>query len=1160
MNQRLSPNRLSISCRRRFVLVVILSMTGTIFGVNAEDGDTTQLPGHSEQTRKRLAQAEITLGTGDATTATNQLQQIIDEAGGDWVEVEPGRFLPARTIAQQLLARLPVADLQRYQDRIDAPAKKLLDTGLKNNDPAPLRTLVTRYSVSRHAEAALLRLGDLALERGDARRAESYWTQLQSNSGTLPDSPTKPEELQARIILARILQDDQAGAEKLLKQLETEHPDAQGSIAGVEGKLADTLQSLLKNPPRLNADSGPKGWPTFGRTPERVNRVPATPSYYWPERPSWQVRFPTAERPNPTTLAWQTAYHPVVLKGVAYVAVADHVLGYDVQTGTLQFEYNSRTDPRIQNTTLTTNVPVERPQRLTLSVGNDRIYARLGNPQITSSNDDSVIVEFDSALQPIRYLRPPKLKDEQAVWEGAPLCVKGRIYALLTRFEGTRINHVVACYGLSSSELLWVRPLSNAPIDTGTPREEHLLLSYADGKIVFASHTGVVVAIHAETGEPVWAVQYPSISTPISPYRSRSPAIVDQGRVFVAPVDSPRILALDGDSGKTLWQSEELEIEQLLGVSWGRLIATIHKPNRGIRGFDAATGSDRGSKGWRVHDDPLLQTFGLGIVSNNLILWPTRYGTFILRSDAGTLVRQAIRGVRGNLIFADGMLIVATPTGLQAYRSDDLVEPPLLSQTEPIQPTVPGTNLNPQIEEEFNASQATIPDRPRWNEPIRVAERTELPTVFAWPLPAKNLSDSPLSLDVPLMFMSDSMLLRYDANKREIAWSVPIESKLFAVSVQLFNDAMLLVGRFGLAVHNLDNGEQRWATVLPREPSPSHLDSVEPIGPQIITRVNESHLIAWDSISGKANWIRDSMNRPQFALIPMPGTPTISEAWSVADNTLLAQTDQGEIMYWDLGRGSIRSTQTSFPRPWQSPPIHNSGGSVVFPVAPGIIECHNVVTSKRIWTKQLSSHASWAGAMPQLRRIANELYVAIKMNHGVELFRLDVQQGDSSWSETSVVLPVAEVDLSNMVYDKVKLYMPTLDRLLAINRTNGQLVWSQPWPDSIDATSWKLIVGQRSLLAYPSTPILVDRLTALLQRLLFSMRFRNPTTWLPTLPWNLYDAWMRRTLPMLQYDLETGKLRQRIDLADVGFSVDVRLGTKRLAVATNGKIYWLTTD
>jgi hypothetical protein len=56
-----------------------------------------------------------------------------------------------------------------------------------------------------------------------------------------------------------------------------------------------------------------------------------------------------------------------------------------------------------------------------------------------------------------------------------------------------------------------------------------------------------------------------------------------------------------------------------------------------------------------IHDDPMLRSYGRGLVSDDLILWPTQTDLFLLSPETGLPVRPPIRKPHGNLAFADGL-------------------------------------------------------------------------------------------------------------------------------------------------------------------------------------------------------------------------------------------------------------------------------------------------------------------------------------------------------------------------------------------------------------------------------------------------------------------------------------------------------------------------
>jgi hypothetical protein len=151
--------------------------------------------------------------------------------------------------------------------------------------------------------------------------------------------------------------------------------------------------------------------------------------------------------------------------------------------------------------------------------------------------------------------------------------------------------------------------------------------------------------------------------------------------VFVAPLDGDRAYALDAETGQLLWESGPVEGAQLLGVSRDRLIVTTTGPVRGIRALGVRTGSHRHPDGWVQHDGGGLLTFGRGIVSDDVIAWPTEQGLFFLDPETGLpLSRQSALQTMvpsrpqlnrfGNMAYADGVLVVVTPYAVWGYVSE----------------------------------------------------------------------------------------------------------------------------------------------------------------------------------------------------------------------------------------------------------------------------------------------------------------------------------------------------------------------------------------------------------------------------------------------------------------------------------------------------------
>ena len=655
------------------------------------------LRGDSPQTRKRLAEAEAKLLAGKAADAADDLQRVLDEAGDDLVGLDGRQFRPARLVAHGLLARLPADALKTYQNRVDAPAKLLLDAGARDRDPRPLWQLLDRYFVSRSAQEGGRLLGDLLFERGEFRAAELVWRRLLPGGGAdlaHPTPPADPAALRARVVLAVIFQHELDRAAEELKAFEARHADAAGPFAGRTGPYRVALRALLDSPPRPVTEAPTVEWPTFGGGPDRAGRVAGPVPYRWPPVPTWTQKIadgmgdgdgfvPGRFRP-PTR-------HPVIAGGRVFVPSGDRVLAFDLKTGDRTHTGGVR-------------VPDGEPGG-TLSAFAGRLFHRTGPaavrpPEAKAGKADLTALaavarpglSAPAALPLLEAWRlPPPAAGENrgpAVWEGAPLAADGRLYAAFARFDGGRVAHAVACYDPADADAVPLRPAwateaSDSPLSIGAEgRQRQELVTRAGRNVVLATNAGAVVAVDAATGRRAWGFAYPRAAKRLNDAARSSdplPAVAAGGRVFVAPADADRVYALDAETGALLWESTPVDGAQIVGVTDGRVVVTVTGPLRGIRGLGVATGSHRAPDGWAQHDGGGEITSGRGLVADGVIFWPTRSARLALldpttgyphqvdplRSKAGEL------GPFGNLAYADGVLVVVTATEVLGFVAED---------------------------------------------------------------------------------------------------------------------------------------------------------------------------------------------------------------------------------------------------------------------------------------------------------------------------------------------------------------------------------------------------------------------------------------------------------------------------------------------------------
>lgn len=676
--------------RRPLILLLTILVVQTLPA--QPEADLAKLRGESEQTRNRLREAEKKRLAGQVQDAADELQRILDDAGDDLITLDGKHYHPARRDVQRLLTLLPADVLASYRDRVDEPARKLLEQGRTRRDARPLQTLLDRYYASRPAEEAILLLGELAFERGDFREAHSLWKRLLPGSDAAvpyPRPTIEPGSILARMALASYLQGRSEQATSELNQLRKNYPQAKGRLAGKDGLYVDILAELLAQPDRVTRiENIEEGWSSFAGGPSRSGRATSPLPYYWPGRPTWRVPIPgygaqrlKSER-YPTSRS--LAFHPVILGPNAYIADPLHVYGFDRLTGEPRVSYDLRSDPTFAGMAFVRgNAIIPTDADYTLTAAEGRLYVRMGPALIAPITPDptrrvvpptSVLVALQpvtrdgkSSLSEVWHLSPPV---EGAYWEGSPIVHGGRVYAAHVRFEGNRTIQGIACYTDPPGNPLWNTDVADSPYQANVDvRSRHELLTRAGDRIVLPTQRGLVVAVDERTGKIAWAQRYtPLVRTAAQTViRDLTPPVFHDGRLFVAPIDSDQILAVDPRTGEELWKVGPFLVDQLLGVTHDRLVCTISGPTKTIRGFDVATGSDRGDIGWTNSDDPHLGSLGRGLVADEAILWPSQAHLFFLDPLTGSQLRPRNIGPHGNLAYAGDVLLVATASELWGY-------------------------------------------------------------------------------------------------------------------------------------------------------------------------------------------------------------------------------------------------------------------------------------------------------------------------------------------------------------------------------------------------------------------------------------------------------------------------------------------------------------
>jgi outer membrane protein assembly factor BamB len=659
------------------------------------------VPGETGSSLRRIQAVDKAIAGGEVNDALEELQRILDEAGDDLVPLTPRGSVRARRLCHARIAALPAEARKAYRDKVEERARKWLEQGQTQRDPALLRKVVDEAFCSRSGEQALNMLGDLAFECGDFDAAERWWRFIVLPVGedakgmdalVFPDPEVDVARVRVKQLLARLYRGERDGFAARIKAFATAHPKAAGNLAGRSGPYAETLQALLAAPAPAGAD-----WPTFAGAVSRnrnLGEAPGRPNWRLPRPgPTWVRRLdgraiPRDGAPAPVGSAQTLAFHPIIVGDQVFVADARYIRAFNLLTGEVQIWFDLAADGGVRNLDLSLRLPAAAGASYTLSAEGDRLFARMGWQSIDSKpaadaparKRDTYLVCIDR-LKPRRKLWMEKAREGEAIlefFEGAPLVFDGRAFAAAVRFEGGGAITAVACHDVETGALRWKQPVDVCDVqgaDEGKGRTRQHLLTRAGSRVVYASHSGAVVALEAETGRRVWAARYPSrgrLTDDARPSpRELAPPVYAAGRVFVAPLDYGRVLCLDADTGKLLWESEPpIEVVHLLGVAGDQLLVTT--PD-GIRGLSIETGRSR--RDWmQPGDGSQLPPFGRGLLAAGWVYWPTAHGLRVLEQTTGEPVDDAAapfnyvaNEIRGNLVAAHGCLIVADTERLTAF-------------------------------------------------------------------------------------------------------------------------------------------------------------------------------------------------------------------------------------------------------------------------------------------------------------------------------------------------------------------------------------------------------------------------------------------------------------------------------------------------------------
>jgi len=620
--------------------------------------------------------------------------------------------------------------------------------------------------------------------------------------------------------------------------------------------------------------------------------------------------------------------------------------------------------------------------------------------------------------------------------------------------------------------------------------------------------------------------------------------------VFIAPADGDAVYALDADTGRRLWSTATpIHVEQLLGVSRGRLIVTTHvartgpqtRQDGGVRAFDVATGFDKPPHGWQNHEDGSLNGLGRGVAGDNLIFWPTPSGTQVLDAATGRVARPTNTKMPGNVAVADGYIVVATATEVWWYQfdGDTMVIPP--KDNYPLVGVKDRPAFDPKAAVTVASTEFDPKTAPSLTSPAEERKEAALPP-FARPL----LPVAPVR-DAPLVLCDGRKLFAHDADSGKQLWETKLGTPAVLNRVAFTtDDRVITLGDFAVVAADRTSGKIAWEFRVPEADPTPPLSACTFVGNRLVAKLGDRGLIALDLSSGKVAWAKSAADENAVYPYGIESAPKFGPHIGTAGGHVYVQRE-GKCWELDAATGERRHEYDTTLPEWPAPPIAHSG-VIVLPTVDGSLTVAANDRTSRFFTPT-GSEAGRTAAPTTARMFGQAVLAVVPKNVGDDVY---LPFGDRRPAPR--LLP-SGVDLPLADTDDNRIYLPADGKVIALNRETLRETWRSTLPDVPDGVRWKVLAGRTTLIVYPTEPLPAEpwdpeRVVRSAVHHPTALRLIGTTT-----AWA--EAVTRSTFPVLILDNATGKIQQRLDVAVGGPAVAVIPRSDSVLVAGTGRAVWL---
>jgi outer membrane protein assembly factor BamB len=560
------------------------------------------------------------------------------------------QYVSVTEMVREAICHWPAEGLAVYRSLYETTAAQLLAAG-GTDHLDKLHEVMGKYFATDSAKAAGIRLMDIYFEQGDYSADSQIGAELLNWHPNL--SAERPMVLYRTALAAKLAgQNDEA--DHWLNELKNQFPQATGSVRSGDVLLADSLAKELSSASIVRGQET-DSWLTVGGNESRSKVCDSTVKpgarLYSIRlmRFNWDKFQDNAQRQQMENNDKEgrekgegLGIMPAVDNGQLFFQDNTRIYALDLDGGVPlpawveTYPMENGAFKLTENATQVTPVPVGR--QLCVSVNDRYVTAVMGMPDLLApqgqpSGQDSRLVCLDRATgKELWNTTMDSLPESQSALRslqmcGAPLMVGDNLYVMVHGHRGLFDDCYVACFGLSDGLFRWATFIANSSNDPELGAMTDDLVQYSDpishiayagGRLFVETNNGAVAALDAYTGTIAWLDIYrtdtPQTGTPMNAAMMQmaraqaamnastatvpwvfNPAVVEDGKVFILPSDSPNLFVYNAADGNLI---KQIQLSALQEDAGGTGTADIPTTLLGVRGDLVYLAGDR--EVWQV--------------------------------------------------------------------------------------------------------------------------------------------------------------------------------------------------------------------------------------------------------------------------------------------------------------------------------------------------------------------------------------------------------------------------------------------------------------------------------------------------------------------------------------------------------------------------------